>query len=200
MLADVASWPHYATPFVAPETNKALNRHKLWKRTHGESENDLLIKTNNVYPPRVYTIPSINQERKDIVVTVPIAELSNSFVVHAARRYDEELYETDSDTKLLPIGREAETRITILRLGYYRVPNTHGDQAVYWPVTQVLLRPITGRRHQLRLHCRLLGFPIVGDRSYGGDLESFQAHRMMLHAHTLRYPPPPLLLCVSHHG
>ncbi|KAK7194260.1 RNA pseudouridylate synthase [Novymonas esmeraldas] len=34
------------------------------------------------------------------------------------------------------------------------------------PVTLVLLAPHTGRRHQLRVHCRAIGFPIVGDTSY----------------------------------
>ena len=30
------------------------------------------------------------------------------------------------------------------------------------------LQPLTGRTHQLRAHCRLLGTPIIGDRKYGG--------------------------------
>ena len=29
------------------------------------------------------------------------------------------------------------------------------------------LRPITGRTHQLRVHCSYMGFPIVGDPQYG---------------------------------
>ena len=31
------------------------------------------------------------------------------------------------------------------------------------------LRPITGRTHQLRLHCAHMGFPILGDPQYGSD-------------------------------
>ena len=31
------------------------------------------------------------------------------------------------------------------------------------------LRPITGRTHQLRLHCAYIGFPIVGDPQYGTE-------------------------------
>ena len=29
------------------------------------------------------------------------------------------------------------------------------------------MRPITGRTHQLRLHCAHMGFPILGDPQYG---------------------------------
>lgn len=35
------------------------------------------------------------------------------------------------------------------------------------PVTRLSLKPITGRTHQLRVHCAALGHPIVGDPAYG---------------------------------
>lgn len=35
------------------------------------------------------------------------------------------------------------------------------------PITRVALTPITGRTHQLRVHCASLGHPIVGDQTYG---------------------------------
>ncbi|KAJ0403391.1 hypothetical protein ATCC90586_005335 [Pythium insidiosum] len=47
-------------------------------------------------------------------------------------------------------------------------------------VTKVLLRPLTGRRHQLRLHLSHNGFPIIGDATYASPDET--APRMMLHA------------------
>ena len=31
------------------------------------------------------------------------------------------------------------------------------------------LRPITGRTHQLRVHCAHRGFPILGDPQYGSE-------------------------------
>lgn len=34
-------------------------------------------------------------------------------------------------------------------------------------VTKLALRPITGRTHQLRVHCAYMGFPILGDPQYG---------------------------------
>jgi 23S rRNA-/tRNA-specific pseudouridylate synthase len=34
-------------------------------------------------------------------------------------------------------------------------------------VTRLALTPITGRTHQLRVHCAAMGFPIVGDPVYG---------------------------------
>ncbi|GAB9468223.1 Rna pseudouridylate synthase-like protein [Globisporangium polare] len=57
------------------------------------------------------------------------------------------------------------------------------------PVTKVLLRPLTGRRHQLRLHLAHNGFPILGDVTYGD--ESDDSQRMMLHAWKLWLMAPP---------
>jgi len=37
--------------------------------------------------------------------------------------------------------------------------------------TKLALRPVTGRTHQLRVHCAHIGFPILGDPQYG-SLES----------------------------
>lgn len=36
-------------------------------------------------------------------------------------------------------------------------------------VTKLALRPVTGRTHQLRVHCAHMGFPILGDPQYGGE-------------------------------
>jgi len=49
----------------------------------------------------------------------------------------------------------------------------------------VAFHPETGRQHQLRVHARLLGHPILGDRLYG---EARAAPRLMLHARRLRLP------------
>lgn len=42
-------------------------------------------------------------------------------------------------------------------------------------------RPVTGRRHQIRVHLYSIGHPIVGDRRYG-DPAAAAAPRLMLHA------------------
>src|SRR3546814_706586 len=45
----------------------------------------------------------------------------------------------------------------------YQVVQSHGKAA-----TWLVLLPLTGRTHQLRVHCAALGTPIVGDGKYGG--------------------------------
>lgn len=50
---------------------------------------------------------------------------------------------------------------------------------------QVLVRPESGRRHQIRLHLQMSGHSIVGDAAYSEDRDS---HRMFLLAHSLEVP------------
>ena len=55
----------------------------------------------------------------------------------------------------------------------------------------------TGRTHQIRVHFQFLGYPLVGDRTYGQrqnsrleDLTGFSAPRVMLHAFQLVFTHP----------
>ena len=54
----------------------------------------------------------------------------------------------------------------------------------------VLLAPKTGRTHQLRVHLRLLGTPVLGDPLYGGKDPRFPGATLMLHAWRLRITLP----------
>ena len=69
-------------------------------------------------------------------------------------------------------GKESET--------FYKVLKTDGVHSL------VELRPVSGRTHQLRVHMKYLGHPIVGDTVYGGE----KADRLYLHAGSLEITLP----------
>ncbi|TCM87003.1 pseudouridine synthase [Rhodovulum steppense] len=77
------------------------------------------------------------------------------------------------------------------------VDHAKGKQAITdWRVlrheggtTRVRLFPRTGRSHQLRVHMREIGHPILGDPFYA-DGPAREAPRMMLHAEELRLRHP----------
>ncbi len=56
--------------------------------------------------------------------------------------------------------------------------------------TRVLLKPITGRSHQLRVHMTAIGHPICGCDFYAHETALKQASRLLLHAHKLRFNHP----------
>lgn len=52
------------------------------------------------------------------------------------------------------------------------------------------LEPLTGRSHQLRVHCLAVGHPILGDPLYGTPASQQACERLMLHATALSLPHP----------
>ena len=58
------------------------------------------------------------------------------------------------------------------------------------PGTRVLFTPLTGRTHQLRLHSREIGHPILGCDLYGTKQTENMADRLLLHALTLEFDHP----------
>ncbi len=57
-------------------------------------------------------------------------------------------------------------------------------------MTRVLLTPITGRSHQLRVHMQYIGHPIMGDKLYHPEPGGFYLKRMALHASYLAFQQP----------
>ena len=74
----------------------------------------------------------------------------------------------------------------------------HGKSAItFWQVLQrkdetvrLLLKPVTGRTHQLRVHCAAMGYPIIGDGLYGNGNDEMEQPRMLLHADNLLFKHP----------
>lgn len=69
-------------------------------------------------------------------------------------------------------GRPAQTRYSVLKTSQH--------------YSLLELLPLTGRTHQLRVHLKQLGHPIVGDNLYGGEV----AERLFLHALSLSITMP----------
>jgi len=81
-------------------------------------------------------------------------------------------------------------------LTHYRVTGFAGR------CTELLAHPVTGRRHQIRVHLYFLGHPIAGDSRYGEPLPDkdgtgaapasarVEAGRLMLHARSLAIRTP----------
>ena len=66
----------------------------------------------------------------------------------------------------------------------WRVLAFEGEQ------TRVLLNPLTGRTHQLRVHMAALGHPILGDALYADLATAASAPRLLLHATALEFMHP----------
>jgi 23S rRNA pseudouridine1911/1915/1917 synthase len=88
-------------------------------------------------------------------------------------------------------NREAKTHLRVM--GEPCVVHSTAENAT--TVSLVSVQPITGRKHQIRIHANHHGYPLLGDGRYGGltrvvqkDGSVIGIRRVMLHAYRLVIP------------
>jgi 23S rRNA pseudouridine1911/1915/1917 synthase len=88
-----------------------------------------------------------------------------------------------------PVGRDALQRVKMTSLNpqHPREATTHYTvEEKFRQSTLVMLHPVTGRTHQIRVHMTFLGHPVMGDPIYG----TADGQRLALHARRIRFDHP----------
>ena len=106
-------------------------------------------------------------------------------LVEGAPKCDNGLIDTlitrsDKDRKLMTVstvkGRQAITEYKVIKK--------------YQGFSLVEFSLKTGRTHQIRVHCKHINTPIVGDKKYGSKKQKFDLEGQLLHAHKLIFTHP----------
>jgi 23S rRNA pseudouridine1911/1915/1917 synthase len=90
-----------------------------------------------------------------------------------------------------PIGRDRRRR-TLMSIDSDepREARTHFEILEVLPSSTLLKVSLdTGRTHQIRVHLQSIGYPVCGDRQYGGG-DAYGLTRQFLHAARLAFPHP----------
>ena len=107
-----------------------------------------------------------------------------TFVVEAGGKESETFYEVKA-TKKFNLADVQEIKKLIQAHSEYSGKEFKAGKTY----SLVMLRPTTGRTHQLRVHMNYLGTPIVGDRVYGSAKPN-TTDRLYLHAASLEITIP----------
>jgi tRNA pseudouridine32 synthase/23S rRNA pseudouridine746 synthase len=161
---------------------------------------DCLITRLQVLFPEVLLVHRLDLDTSGILVFARHREaqaaLSRAFQERRVRKHYTALVDgrvaADRGRIDLPIARDWERRPLqkiCFETGkaactHYEVLERRDD------CTRLLLQPVTGRSHQLRIHCRELGHPILGCDMYAPNEVLGRAPRLMLHATRLALPHP----------
>ena len=139
------------------------------------------------------------RHRLDARVAGPVA-IAKSRSAHVALGRAFEKNEVDKENGALVVGAVAsgtvEAPIDGLASTTVVTAGSRTPCAVDGLLTDVALKPVTGRRHQLRRHCASLNAPILGDDLYGGPRKGiglFLYCRRLALAHPLE--PGRLVVC-----
>jgi 23S rRNA pseudouridine1911/1915/1917 synthase len=89
----------------------------------------------------------------------------------------------------VPLKRDSRNRLK-MKVSLNQSKNALTELTVlkrYADSTYVALFPHTGRMHQLRVHLKFIGFPILGDKKYG---KKDRYDELFLHAYTITFTHP----------
>lgn len=143
--------------------------HRLDKETSGVMA---VAKTNSAHL-------NLSKQIEKRQVTKIYLALAEGVIKQDKGVINEKIGRSKKNRKLMDVtfdGREAITEYEVVER--------------YKNYTLVKCRILTGRTHQIRVHLKFLGHPVVGDKSYGFKKQKFDLQGQLLHSHilTIRHP------------
>jgi len=151
-----------------------------------------------VDPNRPGVVHRLDKETSGLMVLAKSNEVHYNLVSQFRERKINKIYQAivhgvlpqDTMTVDMPLARDSANR-TKMKVGFIDSKDARTDIKVlkrFNDATYVELKIHTGRMHQIRVHMKFLGYPIVGDSKYGP--RKAEAKEMLLHAVTLSFLHP----------
>ncbi|MCL2008443.1 MAG: RluA family pseudouridine synthase [Treponema sp.] len=121
----------------------------------------------------------LSEQFKTRKVRKTYAALVRGWPKEAEGCIDKKIVRSSRDRKLFTVSDEKGRQ----SITYYKVVRSYSSKA-FGVFSLLLIRPITGRTHQIRVHLKHLGHPILGDPLYG-EGSQVRVKGLMLHAKRL---------------
>ncbi len=191
------SWIHYADQDIVI-ANKPSGLLSVPGR--GPEKHECLLSHLQVTYPEIKIVHRLDMDTSGLMVLALSAEVHRQLSRQFQERETAKTYQaicagmpsTQHGSINLPMRCDWERRpLQMIDFKQGKSAETH------WQVLQqnsseflVELTPITGRSHQLRLHMKSLGHPILGDNLYADPIALKMSARLLLHATSLSFTHP----------
>lgn len=166
----------------------------------GEDKQDCLVSRLAVKFPSVLTVHRLDWETSGLTVLA----LDKDTHRQLSRQFQERQVNKEYTAIVDGLLKESYGEINLpLRCDWENRPRQIVDHKqgkasqTFWECLQrlsdrsrILLTPVTGRSHQLRVHLQQIGHPILGDPLYASPETLALADRLLLHATRLEFTHP----------
>ncbi|MFH1503959.1 MAG: RluA family pseudouridine synthase [Candidatus Omnitrophota bacterium] len=174
--------------------------HPPQKHYHKTLINALLYlkkELSSLDPLRPGVVHRLDKETSGVIVLAKNNESHNNLVSQFKERKVKKEYKAivwgkiqkDKLTVDLPLIRDKKNRLK-MKVGFLAPKKAHTDVEVIKRLKDsayLLIKPTTGRMHQIRVHLKFLGFPIAGDKKYGLKDDCAE---LLLHAENISFYHP----------
>lgn len=178
--------PHFIVVYKKPQVNfhcenNVLGLFECIKKHEGLSE--------------LYPVHRLDKVTSGLLVMAKTAAVNQELVQQFAKRQVQKYYLAISDKKPKKKQGLIKGDMTASRRGAYKLLTTQVNPAIsqFFSVALgdglrlFLIKPHTGKTHQIRVALKSLGAPILGDGLYGDAVASLNVDRTYLHAYALAF-------------
>jgi len=163
-----------------------------------KGKENLLSVLESARPGKLYVVHRIDKEASGIVLFAKNAAAHRHVSLQFENRSVRKTYAALTHGVIAESGGRIEKPLRPFGSGRAGVDEGRGKacstefhvEARFESCTMVRVHPLTGRRHQIRVHLYSIGHPIAGDPLYGEQAEQIRFPRLMLHARTIGFALP----------
>ncbi len=174
----------------------------------GEDKQDCLSRRVQAQYPEALVVHRLDMATSGLMLLARSREVQRTLSIAFAAREVHKSYEAVVQGRLnmptpaedgwavidLPIALDWPARpLRVINHLSGKPSTTRWQVVAYDPITnttRLLLEPVTGRSHQLRVHLLALGHPILGDALYAPAEIQAASPRLLLHSRELRLSHP----------
>lgn len=162
---------------------------------HSEEGEGFVVLAEKQTGLKLYSVHRLDKMTSGLILLAKSSETANRLTTLFEERRIQKFYIAISTRKPKKKQGWVKGDMASARRGSYKLLNTNANSAITQFISTALrvherlflIKPHTGKTHQIRVALKSLGSPIVGDQRYANADDAKMEERGYLHAYALRF-------------